>query len=339
MQSFIEKKSKMHAMKTNPTINNRRGFTLVELMVVVLLTAIAVIAIYRGYTAFSHSADAQEQIIEMQQNLRVGMYMIEKDIRRAGMNEEDDENAGFWGFWLDATIDEHDPPDPSVPPDPLYAAPRFWPDPIYESSYISFTMDLGGTDRDKNDEPWNNDDPGDSDLDDNDEWITYTLEPASLPLPADPDKLPPPPWTNFFNLVKTDENKGGDPDNDSVPDVPDDMTMINNVDALNFVYLSEDLAVGDEPVDDPDDSDMDDLDPDTTPDVPTTGRNFLPESRMGLVRSVQVCLLVRTTNEDYRYTNKEQYRNLQGSLIYQAPGDNFRRRIFCKEIKIRNAGL
>ena len=60
-------------MKTNSTINNIRGFTLVELMVVVLLTAIAVIAIYRGYTAFSSSADAQEQIIEMQQNLRIGM--------------------------------------------------------------------------------------------------------------------------------------------------------------------------------------------------------------------------------------------------------------------------
>jgi prepilin-type N-terminal cleavage/methylation domain-containing protein len=90
MQSLIKNKSKMHAMRTKPNTNHMRGFTLVELMVVVLLTAIAVIAIYRGYTAFSSSADAQEQIIEMQQNLRIGMYMIEKDIRRAGMNEEDD---------------------------------------------------------------------------------------------------------------------------------------------------------------------------------------------------------------------------------------------------------
>ncbi len=40
-------------MNTKSTINNMRGFTLVELMIVVLLTAIAVIAIYRGYTAFS----------------------------------------------------------------------------------------------------------------------------------------------------------------------------------------------------------------------------------------------------------------------------------------------
>ncbi len=64
----------MHAMKTK-SINNIHGFTLVELMIVVLLTGIAVIAIYRGYTAFSQSADTQEQIIEMQQNLRIGMQL------------------------------------------------------------------------------------------------------------------------------------------------------------------------------------------------------------------------------------------------------------------------
>ncbi len=34
----------------------------------------------------------------MQQNLRIGMYWLEKDLRRAGMKEEDDENAGFEGM-------------------------------------------------------------------------------------------------------------------------------------------------------------------------------------------------------------------------------------------------
>jgi prepilin-type N-terminal cleavage/methylation domain-containing protein len=311
MQSFIENKSKMHAMNTNSTINNMRGFTLVELMIVVLLTAIAVIAIYRGYTAFSHSADAQEQIIEMQQNLRVGMHMLEKDLRRAGMNEEDDENAGFWGFWLDgdATIDATSPHDPSVLPDP---PDRLNPSPLYESSYISFTMDQGGTNNNTADESWNSDDPGDGDLTDEDEWLTYKLVAATVPSP-----VPDPPWTNFFNLVKTDENNGD-------PDDPNDMAIINNVDAMNLVYLDEDRV---------------DLDPDTNPDDPADGRAFLPGEDMAAIRSVQACLVVRTTNEDYRYTNNEEFRNLQGHLIYKAPGDNFRRRMFCKEIKIRNAGL
>ena len=306
-------------MKTNATINNMRGFTLVELMVVVFLTAIAVIAIYRGYTAFSSSADAQEQIIEMQQNLRIGMYMLEKDLRRAGMNEEDDENAGFWRFWSDGDVTSDDvtfdATNPHHPPAPPNSPDRLKPDPLYESSYISFTMDLGGISDIKADESWNSDDLGDGDLTDEDEWITYKLVAAPVPSP-----VPNPPWTNFFNLVKTNENNGGDPDDPTVDDVPEDMTIITNVDALNFVYLDEN---GD--LDDPD-------------DLPP-GRTLLTEAQMVKIRSVQACLVVRTTNEDYRYTNNEEYRNLQGDLIYKAPGDNFRRRMFCKEIKIRNAGL
>ena len=72
-------------------LKNSNGFTLVELMVTVLLTAIAVIAIYRGYTSFSQSADAQQQVIEMQQNLRIGMYTLVRDMIRAGMTEDDRE--------------------------------------------------------------------------------------------------------------------------------------------------------------------------------------------------------------------------------------------------------
>ena len=286
MQSFIKTYSKMHAMNPKSAMENIRGFTLVELMIVVLLTGIAVIAIYRGYTAFSHSADVQEQIIEMQQNLRVGMNMIEKDLRRAEMNEEDDENAGFV---LDKDELSHDPPSPALSPGP---------------SYISFTMDLGGTDPTVADEDTSNGrDPGDGDLQDQNEWLTYRLVD-----PGDDGRL---------DLVKTDENNGD-------PDDPDDMIIITNVDALNFVYLDEDGG---------------DLDPDATPDDPTDGRSVLDPIEMVAIHSVQVAMVVRTTNEDLRYTNSEEYRNLQNSLIYQAPGDHFHRRLFIKQIKIRNAGL
>ena len=81
--------------KTSECVKNDKGFTLVELMVTVLLTAIAVVSIYRGYTAFSQSADAQQQVMEMQQNLRIGMTRLAVDIRRAGMNEESEKEAGF----------------------------------------------------------------------------------------------------------------------------------------------------------------------------------------------------------------------------------------------------
>ena len=262
--------------KTRKNLKNDNGFTLVELMITVFLTAIAVISIYRGYTAFSHSADAQEQVIEMQQNLRVGLHWLEKDIRRAGMEEEDyDEFAGFT---------------------------------VAAADTVQFTMDFGGTDPATDDETWNPDDPGDGGLTDDDERLTYKLVAAPLP-----STVPP------FNLVRTDENNG----NTGPPpdfDVPLDLTIINNVDALNFVYLDEDgAAIGD----------------------PLTGTPLTPEQRW-LIRSVQISMVVRTTNEDYRYTNNETYENIRPGgpqTIFTGPGDNFRRRVTTKQIKIRNAGL
>ena len=271
---IYRKESKMHAMKTNSIINNMRGFTLVELMVVVLLTAIAVIAIYRGYTAFSHSADAQEQIIEMQQNLRIGMYMLEKDLRRAGMNEEEDDTAGFT---------------------------------IAAADTLEFTMDLGGTTSGTYEDikPCIGNHEGDSDVLDSCEMLTYAI--------LDPD------GDSIFSLYRNDEN-----DN---PGVNGDV-IISNLDALNFVYLDEDGL---------------NIDPDTTPDDPADGRRSLSVPAdvddIVAIRSVQVAMVVRTTNEDLRYTNNEEYRNLQGDLIYTAPGDHFRRRLSVKQIKIRNAGL
>jgi hypothetical protein len=122
--------------------------------------------------------------------------------------------------------------------------------------------------------------------------------------------------------VRTDENNGGDPTAaPPEPDDPIDNIIITNVDALNFVYLDEDGTNLDE-------------------DDPVDGRVFLNDTDdRNSIRSVQVAIVVRTTNEDFRYTNNEEYENLQGELIYTAPGDNFRRRLLVKEIKIRNAGL
>jgi hypothetical protein len=167
-------------------------------------------------------------------------------------------------------------------------------------------MDLGGTDPATSDETWLPNDPGDGGLTDDDERLSYAL--------ADTD------GDGRGELVRTDENNGN-------PDAPLDLPIITNVDALDFVYLDEDGG--------------DTLDPDTTPNDPATGRlpGGVVAGDLGDIYSVQVAMVVRTTNEDLRYTNNEEYRNLQGSLIYKAPGDHFRRRLSVKQIKIRNAGL
>jgi type II secretory pathway component PulJ len=141
------------------------GFTLVELMVTVFLTAIAVIAIYRGYTTFSQSADAQQQTMEMQQNLRIGMTILVKDIMRAGMNDEDEDVAGFISIDLgDGATNDVDK--------------------------IAFSMDLGSggvfaADTVDNDGDGDTDEDdeariGDGDVDDDDERIYYALSGEDL---------------------------------------------------------------------------------------------------------------------------------------------------------------
>ena len=253
--------------KIKKRIKNVKGFTLVELMVTVFLTAIAVVSIYRGYTSFSQSADAQQQVIEMQQNLRVGMYRLEKDIRRAGMNEEQDETAGFT---------------------------------LADVDTVEFTMDIGGTNFNVYDDirPCKGNPEGDSDELDSCERISYAR--------LDPD------GDGVFGLYRKDENTPG----------AAGVEIISNLEALRFVYLDEDGATID-------------------PVAPATA---LTNEQRENVRSVEVSMVVRTTNEDYRYTNNESYENtipVGGSLVQVlAPQkDNFRRRVLSKWIKIRNAGM
>jgi hypothetical protein len=112
-------------------------------------------------------------------------------------------------------------------------------------------------------------------------------------------------------LIRTDENNGD-------PDAPIDLPIITNLDALNFVYLDEDRSP-----------------------LPFVG-GLVPNGDLDDIRLVQVCLLVRTTNEDLRYSNTEPYENINpdgAETIFTGPGDHFRRRVICKDIKIRNAGL
>ena len=279
MQSFIEFESKMYAMNIKSTLKNKKGFTLVELMIVVLLTGIAVIAIYRGYTAFSHSADVQEQIIEMQQNLRIGMDWLEKDLRRAGMTEEDTELISVSGAkkpgFLTATNT---------------TAVGFTPgDPIVE-----VVMDLGSggdfdTDGNDNDGDGRTDEEdearvGDGDADDDDERIRYSLNGEDLQREV---------WDGTANAYNAAQ------------------TIISNVSALNFVYLDVDGN------------------PTAVPDD---------------INTVEITMVVRTTNEDYRITNRERYANQLGTWVWPAitdptPNDNFRRRVMSKRVKIRNANL
>ena len=294
---IYRKQSKMRAMKTKSRISNVSGFTLVELMVVVFLSAIAVIAIYRGYTAFTQSADAQEQTIEMQQNLRIGMYTLFKDVMRAGMTEED----------TSTLIMDTDRMN--------IKALTFLTADNYSASgapMLEFAMDLVGMDEDgvklpfasdgeDNDGDDEIDEPdeawmGDDDINDDGERVRYSLSLVDAGVPN---------WFNLQREVWSCDATGCDYD--------PPQTIITNVCALDFTYVRADDTV----------------------------LNTLPlsETDRALIETVEITMVVRTTNEDYRITSNESYNNLRGTEVLAPQNDNFRRRAMSMRVKVRNANL
>ncbi|MHC1698474.1 MAG: PilW family protein [Geobacteraceae bacterium] len=66
-------------------LKGENGFTLVEILVVVAILGLVMGSIYSVYLTNMKSAYSQEEVVEVQQNLRIAMDSITKDIRMAGM--------------------------------------------------------------------------------------------------------------------------------------------------------------------------------------------------------------------------------------------------------------
>jgi len=64
----------------------QRGFSLVELLVSMAITGVVMAAIYSTYYSQQKSYVVQEQVVQMQQGIRAGMFYLERDIRMAGYN-------------------------------------------------------------------------------------------------------------------------------------------------------------------------------------------------------------------------------------------------------------
>jgi type IV pilus assembly protein PilW len=71
---------------------NTQGFTLVELLVAMVVSLLALGAIYSTFLSQFKSYQVQEEVAAMQQNIRAAMYHMQREIRMAGYDRTG--NAG-----------------------------------------------------------------------------------------------------------------------------------------------------------------------------------------------------------------------------------------------------
>jgi type IV pilus assembly protein PilW len=66
------------------TLRRNNGVTLTELLIALALTGIVAGAIYKIFISQSRDYTIQSEVAEMQQNLRAGVFMMEREIRMVG---------------------------------------------------------------------------------------------------------------------------------------------------------------------------------------------------------------------------------------------------------------
>ncbi len=76
--------------------NPEHGFTLIELLIAMALIGIVAASLITSYTGQQESELSQEQILEMQENIRTGLHMMTSYIRMAGYDPYEGEyNTGI----------------------------------------------------------------------------------------------------------------------------------------------------------------------------------------------------------------------------------------------------
>ncbi|MFO7761173.1 MAG: prepilin-type N-terminal cleavage/methylation domain-containing protein [Thermodesulfobacteriota bacterium] len=94
--------TKKNLFNTNQNQSDcQKGFTLVELIIAMLISGIVIISIYTAFRSQQRSYLAQEQVSEMQQNIRAGVGLMVNEIRMAGYDPEQTENYGINGTQTD----------------------------------------------------------------------------------------------------------------------------------------------------------------------------------------------------------------------------------------------
>ncbi|MBA3015777.1 MAG: prepilin-type N-terminal cleavage/methylation domain-containing protein [Proteobacteria bacterium] len=105
--------------------NQKKGFTLVELMIVIAISGIVLTGASRIYQSLQQTSSAQEKILTLQENTRVAMSILTNELHTAGY---DPTASGNFGITDIKFRDLNNSPDTTA----------------NGNSSITFTMDLNG---------------------------------------------------------------------------------------------------------------------------------------------------------------------------------------------------
>src|SRR3990172_10727279 len=75
-------------------VKNEAGFTLLELLIAMTIGLVVLGSIFSSFTTQKKSFELQEQITVMEQNLRVPIDFITRDLRNVGYNPTEDLTTG-----------------------------------------------------------------------------------------------------------------------------------------------------------------------------------------------------------------------------------------------------
>lgn len=280
----------------------KKGFSLVELMAAMAVAAIVMTGIYTMYFTQTKSHVTQQAVVDMQQGIRLALFLLEKEIRMAGYDLTGSSNAGITNaqrasitFTMDVTGGETDGLDN---------------DGDGNTDTADLKLDNDGLDNDGDalvDEDDEGDETayGDGDVTDALEQVTYFLSND-----ADGDGIADSLDCNlqrqYWDGAAWQPSPGAD--------------LAFNIDALNFVYLDDTGA----PLDD-------DGNGNVTVSIPlirsvqvTIVARAGQNSRQGLPN---------------QKVDDKVYRNQQNQVILPSQDDRFRRNILTTEVSCRNLGL
>ena len=76
----------------------QRGITLIELLVTVTITGFLGAGVYRTFVGQQHTYEVQDQVVDLQQNVRMAINQLVRDIRMAGFGRVDSKTFGVDGM-------------------------------------------------------------------------------------------------------------------------------------------------------------------------------------------------------------------------------------------------